>query len=347
MRSPIVSGSAGVPPALRLYSKVCGRDARAPIFVCSVLLAAIACAAAFAADQPYIQVRSNVDRNALWVGDRFHDVITVIHDPQVHFVTDNLQKSTLNLQPFEVLNVKFGEAPAAGGRNKFEIDLLLTTYEAEAGELKIPSFNLFYFVDTAVATPNADRPAETLVVPATPVALRSTVPENVSTIRDSIAPPSEPLRHRIALPVSVGMFVLALLLLLPMIFHGKHLRTAQEITRRRKQAQDQLRASAARLLGRSVDSEANMAEFYDQADRAMREYLSAISVIPTEGKTPRELSAMLAGDPVNGDVVNAESLRDIVAILDSCERVRYAPDFYVIGTEQHGHVMERLRALAE
>jgi hypothetical protein len=44
----------------------------------SALLCALSCAAAAAAEQPYIQIRSEVDRSALWVGDRFHDVITVI-----------------------------------------------------------------------------------------------------------------------------------------------------------------------------------------------------------------------------------------------------------------------------
>src|SRR3990170_540493 len=140
-------------------------------------------ASVFSAEQPFIDVRVQTDRSALWVGDRFHELITVVHDPQVRFVMDNLEGSTVNLEPFEILDLQYHEVPSADGRQKLEIVLLLTTYEAEAREIQIPSINLFYFIDSATSA-NSDRTAETLTVPAATVVLQSTVPQNVASIRD-------------------------------------------------------------------------------------------------------------------------------------------------------------------
>lgn len=302
--------------------------------------------AARAADQPYFEVHGQTDRTAFWVADRFHYVITVVHDPQVRFVTDHLQKSTLNLEPFEVLGLQYRENPAAAGRKKLEIDLLLTTYEAEPREIEIPSFNLFYFVDNAAATPNSNRPAETLVVPPVPVVLRSTIPENASSIRDGISPPATPFRYRAALPFAIGMLVVAMVLLAPIFFHGKRLHTAQEISRRRKQAQEQLHNSLIKLLARPVDSEAQMSEFYEEANQTLREFLSAVSVSPTEGKTPRELATMFANGSSSIGGIPHEPLRDILGILQACEQVRYASNGFLLGRERHGSMIERLRTLA-
>src|SRR5450759_2418614 len=121
--------------------------------------------AGVAADRPFLDVQGETGRTAVWVGDRFHYTITVVHDSQVRLVTDNLQKSTLNLEPFEVRDLQYREPPAASGRKKLEIDILLTTYETEPREIEIPGFNLFSFLDSTTAAASSDRPAETLAVP--------------------------------------------------------------------------------------------------------------------------------------------------------------------------------------
>jgi hypothetical protein len=302
--------------------------------------------AGVAADRPFLDVQGETGRTAIWVGDRFHYTITVVHDSQVRLVTDNLQKSTLNLEPFEVLDLQYRESPAASGRKKLEIDILLTTYETEPREIEIPGFNLFYFLDSTTAAASSDRPAETLAVPPVAVVLRGTVPENASSIRDGFSTPSVPLRQRVARPLAIGMAILALLLVTPLFLHGKKLHASQELARRRKRAEDELRFAAGRLAARPVDSEARMAEFYDEANQTLRSYLSAVSILPTEGKTPRELAKILANGGSAAAVFSSGAARDLVEVLQACERVRYASDAVAAGRDQHSGVVERLRSLA-
>lgn len=303
-------------------------------------------APALAAEQPRIEVRTQTDRSAIWVGDRFHYRVTVVHDAAVRFVTDNLQKAGLNLQPFEVISLEHRLVPGVAGLRILEMDILLTTYESEPRQLEIPSFHLYYFVDSALVSAQSDRPAETLIVPPVPIALRSTLPDDVSSLRETLAPPATPFRRRVARPLAIGLLLVALGLLAPLFFHGKHLQAVQETSRRRKQAQQQFKSLVREFAARSLDSESQMVGFYEDLNRSVREYLSAVSVKPTEGKTARELVAVFSSEAVVPDGFSAESLREIVGILQICEQVRYAPNGSALGTQQYGTVVERLRALA-
>lgn len=312
-------------------------------WVLGMLLFAVTLAAA---DKPFLEVHGSTDRTAIWVGDRFHYTITVVHDSQVRLVTDNLQKSTLNLEPFEVLDLQYRELPAANGRKKLEIDILLTTYETEPREIEIPGFNLFYFVDGATVATGSDRPAETLAVPPIAVVLRGTVPENATSIRDGFSISPVPLRQRVARPLAIAMAILTLLLVTPLFFHGKKLHASQELARRRKRAEEELRVAAGRLAARPVDSEARLAEFYDEANQTLRSYLSAVFPVPTDGKTPRELAKILANGGSSTAAFSPGTARDLVEVLQACERVRYASDAVAAGRDQHSAVVERLRSLA-
>lgn len=298
-----------------------------------------------AAEQPLLEVHRSTDRSAIWVGDRFRYVVRVQHDPRVRFVTDNLQEGTLNLEPFEVISLEYRQRPAARGWRTLEIDLVLTTYEPEPRQLEIPSFNLFYFVESAVLSPDSDRPAETLIVPATPIALRSTLPEEVSSIRDAILPPAASFRRRAARPLAIGLLLLAIGLVAPVFFQGRRLQKVQEISRRRKQAQENLCSSLARLSARTVPADDQVLEFYEELNRSLREYLSAVSEVATEGKTGRDLAAVYSSKADLADGFPPEFFPEIPALLQTCEQVRYAPNGAFIGAERHGGVLESLRTL--
>src|SRR4051794_746046 len=46
-----------------------------------------------------------LDRTAVWVGDQFHYLIIVDSPANYEFVLDNLTKETVNMDPFQVLDV--------------------------------------------------------------------------------------------------------------------------------------------------------------------------------------------------------------------------------------------------
>ncbi len=314
-------------------------------FACA-LMALLLLAPSRTAEPPHIGVRTETDRSAIWVGDRFHYRVSVIHDAAVRFVTDNLQKASLNFQPFEVISLEHRLNPGVAGQRILEMDILLTTYEVEARQLEIPSFNLFYFIDSALVSMQSDRPAESLVVPPVPIALRSTLPDDVSSLRDTLVPPATPWRHQMAGPLALGLLLVALGLVAPLFFHGKRLQAVQETTRRRKQAQEQFKISLRELGARSLDSDNEMLEFYDDLNRSAREYLAAVSVQPIEGKTARELVAAFSSAVGSPDGFSGESLREIGGILQICEQVRYAPNGAALATQQYKAIVECLRALA-
>src|SRR5438132_13858027 len=48
---------------------------------------------------------TRLDRTAVWVGDQFHYLIMVEYPSDYEFVLDNLTKETVNMDPFQVVDV--------------------------------------------------------------------------------------------------------------------------------------------------------------------------------------------------------------------------------------------------
>ena len=52
-----------------------------------------------------ITFATRLDRTAVWAGDQFHYLIIVDYPPDYEFVLDNLTKETVNMDPFQVIDV--------------------------------------------------------------------------------------------------------------------------------------------------------------------------------------------------------------------------------------------------
>src|SRR5262245_56601999 len=48
---------------------------------------------------------TRLDHTAVWVGDQFHYLISVDHPSNYEFVLDNLTKETVNMDPFQEIDV--------------------------------------------------------------------------------------------------------------------------------------------------------------------------------------------------------------------------------------------------
>src|SRR5438105_7225424 len=64
-----------------------------------------------------------LDRTAVWVGDQFHYLIIVDSPATYEFVLDNLTKDGVNMDPFQVLDVRTNPAIRDNGTRRLFVDM--------------------------------------------------------------------------------------------------------------------------------------------------------------------------------------------------------------------------------
>ena len=133
-----------------------------------------------------IAVSTHIDKTAIWVGDTLEYAIRAVHDKDVDLVLDNLKKENLNLAPFVVRDIIVRQRSYGSSKNVSEITLSLAAYESGKPDLRIPPFSLYYFVREPGFEHQAEAQAETIVVPATRVGLRSTLTGDNPKLRDTM-----------------------------------------------------------------------------------------------------------------------------------------------------------------
>src|SRR2546422_8961479 len=92
-----------------------------------------------------ITFTTHLDRTAVWVGDQFHYLIIVDYPPEYEFVLDNLNKETVNMDPFQVIDVSKNLVVQKNSSQKLFVDLTLANFSTGQPSMQIPQFTLFYF----------------------------------------------------------------------------------------------------------------------------------------------------------------------------------------------------------
>src|SRR6266516_3258965 len=119
-------------------------------------------------------VTTRLDRTAVWPGDQFHYLIIVDYPPDYEFVLDNLTKETVNMDPFQVIDVSKNLVVQKDSSRKLFVDLTLANFATGQTSIQIPQFTLFYFRkdNKTVIADQAD--AESLTIPGPVIGIRST-----------------------------------------------------------------------------------------------------------------------------------------------------------------------------
>jgi hypothetical protein len=283
---------------------------------------------------PSLAVKAHVDRTAVYPGDRLEYTLTVEHPPSVEFIADHLTRDQLALDPFEILGVDVKNS----GRF-FQVTLHLRTFQTGESTISIPSFTLFYFERGAATRDNAA--AETLAVPAFPIGLRSTLIDRNAPVRDS-KPVLAIAQREWLLPAILGLCGL-LVSAAYLLWAGVHWlrsasredRTSREIHRRSfAESLDEIRHAPA-------ESPEDAEEFYRKAADLLRGIAAGK---PGEGAwlTPREAEASLrAAGGAERHAVAAS------ALLEECDRIRYAPGGLESSTGQRAEFLRRLEDLVQ
>jgi hypothetical protein len=261
---------------------------------------------------------THLDHTAVWVGDQFHYSVIVDHTPMYEFVLDTLTKETVNMDPFQVVDVTKETVAQKNGDQRLYLDIVLTTFTTGKEMEQIPQLTLFYFKREAGVLRADEAAAESLTVPGPVIALRSTLPPDANDIRDPVTVSSWPQSRW----VLAGAGTVSLILLIT----GLGWETIVFVRRRKtKRGPDHRKAMNAvrerwmsSVPGDFSNGEA-AARFFDQSYQDLKEYVGHYLETSTAGLTAEEVDQEM--QRLNAD----RDMRDrIVKVLGTLETSRYS-----------------------
>jgi hypothetical protein len=271
---------------------------------------------------------TRLDRTAVWVGDQFHYQIFVDHSPRIQFILENVNRDTINLDPFRVVNVTSSTMTMKDGNRRLIVDLTLAAFVTGTAEIPIPQISLFYFRGEGATATNASEgaAAESLTVVGPTIGVRSTLPPRATQLRDAVTVSAWP-RSRWAVAF-IGWGALALLAV-GLVWEGAQLLRG----RRRKKGPDPRKAMAAirNRWSQSVPNDfadpGTVMDFYGRSYADLKEYLGYLLETPTAGLMADEIRAEMRRVSASPDLTDRAG-----KVLDTCETARYARNPELNGT---------------
>ncbi len=261
---------------------------------------------------------TRLDHTAVWVGDQFRYLIMVDYTPDYEFVLDNLTRETVNMDPFQVMDVGKKTAVLKNNNKRLFVDLTLANFGTGQTSMQIPQFTLYYFHKERRNAGPEQAAAESLTVPGPVIGLRSTLPPQASDIRDAITINSWE-RTRWILPAA-GLGCLVLLVAgtgweLVLLVQRKKSRKGPD----RRKAMEAIRARWVSAVPSDFSDSQTVMEFYNHSYQDLKEYLGYYLETPTMGLTAEDLQ-----EEMQRLGANAELTEKSVKVLGTCEMARYA-----------------------
>jgi hypothetical protein len=285
--------------------------------------------------------RALTDRTAMWIGDRITYTVEIICPRGVDVLEDDLSKEKLQLDGLEVVGADNTRTQGAGEVTTRRFNYVLTSYRPEVRSRRIAPFTVRYFMTRPGQRLEDTPPAGSVQIPATVVAFRSMLPEDVETpgIRDARPFDSRARMYALAQPVGIGLVVLSIA---PAAIWGTALLTRARMRksqRSARQVRKEERASLEAVRGMSIESEKGRREAFDQIDRLVRAHLHDATGIAGPSLTPAEVAPALSGRSSRLDP------GAIAAVLAACERARYGPPDALPSAEECRETLARTETL--
>ena len=262
---------------------------------------------------------THLDRTAVWAGDQFHYLITIDYPADYEFVLDNLTKETINMDPFQVIDVRKSTVVQKDSHWKLFVELTLANFATGQTSLQIPQFTLYYFRKANRTTAADQADAESLTIPGPSIGIRSTLTSQPEDIRDAVVMTSWS-GHRWVFPV-VGWIcsaALALLLGREATLFVRNLK-AQKGPDRRK-AMESVRLRWLSSIPSDFTDAAACLNFYSQSYHSLKEYIGYYFDIPTSGLTAEEAREEMQRLGAESDLAQKAS-----RVLEVCEKFQYGP----------------------
>ena len=286
-------------------------------------------------------VRALTDRTAMWIGDRITYTVEIVCPRGVDVLEDDLSKEKLQLDGLEVVGADNTRAEGAGGITTRRFNYVLTSYRPDVRSRRIAPLAARYYMTRPGQRLEDTPPAGSVQVPATVVAFRSMLPEDVDTpgIRDVRPFETRARMYALAQPVGLGLVVLSIA---PAAIWGTALFTRARMRKSQRSARQvrrEERASLEAVRGMSMESEQGRREAFDQIDRLVRAHLHDATGIAGPSLTPAEVAPALSRRPSRVDPAS------VAAVLAACERARYGPPDALPSAEECRETLARTETL--
>ncbi len=271
----------------------------------------------------YVGARSSVDRNAVWIGDRFSYIVEIGCSHGLDILTDDLSRDRLRLEGLEVLGLEQTREDRGGGETVYRFTYRLTTYRPEPATQRIGDMSVRYYVRRPGQRPEDVVPAGEVVVPGALVAVRSLLPDARDTANFRSEQPPLPRAAAFATlkPIGIGLVIVSIvpaaLWMVALLRRLRQRRPRQSVRRLRHDEHASL--DAVRAL--DIEAEAGRREAFDRLSALVRRHLSGAWGVPADGLTPAEIESALSAHG------KGEASALATSLLDTCEKARYArPD---------------------
>jgi hypothetical protein len=282
---------------------------------------------------------TRLDRTAVWAGDQFHYLIIVNYPSDYEFVLDNLTRETVNMDPFQVIDVSKNVVVQKDSSRKLFVDLTLANFGTGQTSMQIPQFTLYYFRKGDRAASVEQAAAESLTIPGPVIGIRSSLPSQPDDIRDAVTLNS--WNHNRWVFSSVAWVCGAILVF------GSGRELVLFVRRRKARKGPDRRKAMEAVRGRwvsSVPSEFTDAKtclsFYDHSCQSLKEYIGYYLDTATMGLTAEEMR-----DEMQRLGAQPDLTQKVARVLELCERFRYARDGVSADTEIARTVAEDMREI--
>lgn len=271
---------------------------------------------------PPVQVRSGVDRTAVWVGDRVTFWVDLVCPPNVDVLLDDVSKEKLRTTGMEVVSSDVTSTTDETGRTIQHLRYVLTTYRIDAPAMTVEPMTVRYYARRPGQRLQDTAPAGEAQVPGAVIAFRSTLPETqpVFAIRDAREAQGRAWFFAHAQQFGLAALVLTLapaaVIIADALRRRAHARVAKRSKRR---ARMDHRARVEQLRSLDVATEEDRRRAYDEIAAAVREHVASHSHVPAEAMTAAEVSDALAS---SSGRIPRES---VTSLLAACDAARYGP----------------------
>ena len=317
------------------------------IWPCTALSAAM-CVVSLAADQPPqpprstdVEVRTSLDRTAMWVGDRVSYTIQVTCKRGVDVLDDDFSREKLKLDGLDLVDSSSAQETGLNDSTTHRFRYVVTTYRVDAPLFRIGSLTARYYVKRPGQPLQDTAPAGEIEVPGAVIALRSMLPDERETaeLRDGHPPSARPPLFAAAQPIGLGLIVASIVPAAAWgaaLFGSARRRTVRRSARQvRHEERDSL--EAVRVL--DLDTPDGRRAAYSKLDVLVRSHLRDVCGIPGPSLTPSEVVPALAA---RGSHVPSQM---VASLLTACERARFAPPGFLPSAEACREALEQAETL--
>jgi hypothetical protein len=274
-----------------------------------------------AAQTPDVQVRSSVDRTALWVGDRVTYTIELTCKRGVDVLADDVSRDRLKLDGLEIVDATTDRRSDRDGATIYQFRYVLTTYRIDTPVLTIAPLTIRYAVRRAGQGMEGAAPAGDVQAPGATLALRSVVPEDVdpSGIRSDKPPRARPARFGALQPIGIGLVIVSIVPAVVAVAAVARRTRLPRIRRSVRAVRQEECVSLETVRAVGVESVERRREVFSRLDALVREHLRDACGVPGPSLTPAEVPFALANSRRQ---VPAELVSSVLA---TCALARYGP----------------------